>query len=66
MSEMQEKTMSITGVMLRAEGDDAIVELEIGGVWHQIIRCDMRSSFSHIVEPSGMKRCMETGKPCAS
>ena len=62
----QEQTIAISGVMLRAQGNDAIVELEIGGVWHKIVACDMRGSFSHIVEPLGIQRCIETGKPCSS
>lgn len=62
----QKQTVTISGLMLRAQGNDAIVELEINGVWYEIVACDMRGSFSHIVEPLGIQRCMETGKPCSS
>jgi hypothetical protein len=64
--ERQKQTITISGVMLRAQGNDAIVELEINGIWHKIVACDMRGSFSHIVEPLGIQRCIETGKPCSS
>ncbi len=64
--EQQKQTIAISGLMLRAEGNDAIVELEIDGVWYKIVACDIRGSFSHIVEPLGIERCIETGKPCLS
>lgn len=67
MSEKKQKQpIPITGLMLRAQGNDAIVELEIDGVWHKIVACDMRGSFSHIVEPLGIQRVIETGKECTS
>ncbi len=48
MSEsLKQVPIEISGLMLRAEGNDAIVELEIDGVWHKIVACDMRGSFSH-------------------
>lgn len=62
----QKQAITISGVMLRAQGNDAIVELEIDGNWYKIIACDMRGSFSHIVEPLGIERCIETGKPRSS
>jgi hypothetical protein len=61
-----QQTIAISGVMLRASGNDAIVELEIAGKWHKIIACDMRGSFSHIVEPLGIQHCIETGTPKSS
>lgn len=66
MEHITENTVVISGVMLHVSGDDAVVELEIDGMWYEIVRCNMSGPFSHIVEPAGIVRCMETGKPCES
>jgi hypothetical protein len=58
--------IAISGLMLRAQGNDAIVELEIDGTWHKIVMCDMRNSFSHIVEPLGIRTCVVSGHICKS
>lgn len=63
---MPKEPVTISGLMLRAEGNDAIVELEIDGKWHKIVACDMRGSFSHIVEPLGIRKCVKEGHVCAS
>jgi transcriptional regulator with XRE-family HTH domain len=62
----KKQTIAIAGLMLRAQGNNAIVELEINGTWHKIVACDMRGSLSHIVEPLGIQQCIETGKHCSS
>ena len=60
------KTIAISGIMLRAQGNEAIVELEIDGKWHKIVACDMRGSFSHIVEPRGIEEVIRTGRHTTS
>lgn len=46
-------------VWLVAEGDYAIVKIEVDGKWIEIIRERLDSPFSHIVEPSGIQNAIE-------
>lgn len=50
--------ISITGLMLRRQGDHAIVEVEVEGVWVEIIKEHLDGNFSHIVEPAGIRQCI--------
>ena len=50
-----ERTIAISGIMLRRSGDRVIVEAEIDGRWVEVIDEFHDSNFSHIVEPAGMK-----------
>ena len=57
----ERKGIKVTGIMLRGDGRDVVVEAEIGGKWVEIIRelvtCDGAvHTVSHIVEPAGMRR----------
>lgn len=66
-------TINITGLMLRNEGDYIIVELEVGGEWHIVLReyAPLKEmAISHIVNVSGMEkalapmgRCIRCGQP---
>jgi hypothetical protein len=46
-------------LFLRAEGDYAILEIEVNGKWIQLIKERLDSPFSHIIEPSGIQREIE-------
>lgn len=41
-------------LMLRAEGEYAILEIEVDGKWIELIRERLDSPFSHIIEPQGI------------
>ena len=45
-------------IMLRREGDYAIVEIEFNGKWREVIREFVDSNFSHIVEPLGIQEAI--------
>lgn len=55
----------ITGVWLRREGaehsGDAVVLVEFGGEWVEIIRERFDGNFSHIAEPLGIRRRRSAG-----
>lgn len=52
-----ERIMSLTEEELVAElGDHVVVKAEIDGEWIEVIREWHDGSFSHIVEPLGMRR----------
>lgn len=58
--------IEITGLMLRNEGQYVIVEVEINGEWHQVIKeysGFVESAFSHIIEPIGIRTAIERGYP---
>lgn len=40
---------------LRAEGDYAILSIEVNGTWIELIRERLDSPFSHIIEPAGIQ-----------
>lgn len=50
-----DSSVIITGLMVRSDKHEVVVELEIGGHWYPIVACDMRGPFSHIVEPLGVR-----------
>ena len=56
--------ITITGLMLRNEGNDIIVELEIDGKWVEVIKEYLPSDaiVSHIVEPLGILKAVEEGE----
>lgn len=64
--ETKKKKIEISGLMLRNEGEYVIVEVEINGKWHQVIKefsGRIEGSFSNIIEPSGILTAIERGKP---
>lgn len=46
-------------ILLRREGDMAIVEVEINNKWVEVIREHLDSNFSHCVHPLGILECVE-------
>lgn len=42
-------------IMLVAEGDYAVVKMEVNGKWIELIRERLDSTFSHIIEPAGIE-----------
>lgn len=44
---------------LRAEGDYAILEIEVNGKWIELVRERLDSPFSHIIEPAGIQSAIE-------
>ena len=54
----KQKPIEIGGVMLRKSGSDTVVEIDVGGTWYEVIRERSDGQFSHIVEPSGMRRAI--------
>lgn len=59
--------VSISGIMLRREGDYAVVEVErklADGTfkWYEIIRELQDSNYSHIVEPSKIQELYWAGR----
>ena len=55
--------LSIGGIWLLRDGDHIIVRAEIGGSWIDVIRERHDGMFSHIVEPSGMRKAAKVSKP---
>ena len=53
---LPEKPVSITGVWLRRKGDQVVVAIEVHGYWVELVSEHYEGNFSHIVEPSGMRR----------
>lgn len=56
---MKEEVKGLTAVMLRRVGEKAVVEVEINGVWVEVIEEQYNSAFSHIVEGSAIKSLYE-------
>lgn len=57
------ETKALHAIMLVAEGGCAVVKIEIGGQWIELIRESLDGPFSHIIEPSGIdRRTSEGGK----
>ena len=50
------KEIAVGGIMLRKSGKYVIVEAEVNGKWKEVIREHEEGSFSHIVEPEGIKK----------
>ena len=49
--------VSISGIHLVRVGDWVVVLAELDGQWVEVIREWHDSSFSHIVEPLGIRKC---------
>jgi hypothetical protein len=45
-------------IMLVAEGDHAVVKIEVNGKWIELIRERLDSPFSHIVESTGIENAI--------
>lgn len=70
---MTQKPVEITGLWLHTwdEGETnksnrIEIELEINGKWIKILSeviDDMETIISHIVEPLGIRRCVESNRP---
>ena len=60
---MTRATVAIEGIWLVREGDYAVVKVEVGGTWWEIIRehCPHGEGggFSHITEPAGVRAAIE-------
>jgi hypothetical protein len=50
--------IKITGVSLYRIGKDAIVSLEIGGRWVEVIRERADANYSHICEEGGIAKAL--------
>ena len=48
----------VNGIKLHSIGSTMIVSAEIDGRWVEVIR-DIGSTISHIVEPAGIRACVE-------
>ncbi len=58
------KPIAVSGIHLWEDNKYVYVEVEIDGTWHKVIRelrGDRESSFSHIVEPDGIRQAMQKG-----
>lgn len=53
---MAQDAVPVTGIQLVRLGDYVVVRAEIDGKWVDVIREHHDGSFSHIVEPLGMRR----------
>jgi len=53
---VSKKGIEVTGIHLLRLGDYAIVNAEIDGQWVEVIKERYDGSFSHIVEPDGMRK----------
>ena len=51
--------VAVTGIWLVRIGNEAIVRAEIDGAWVDVIREGFDGSYSHIVEPGGMRRARD-------
>lgn len=65
---MSKPGVEVTGIMLRGVGIGAdcklVVEVEIGGQWYPVIEesASNRDTISHIVEPSGIRKAVESAR----
>jgi hypothetical protein len=57
----QQQPVAVSGIHLMRLGDHVVVAVEIGGKWIEVIREWHDGSFSHIVEPDGIRRAIENG-----
>ncbi len=53
---MAQTPVPVSGIHLVRIGDYVVVKAEIDGKWVEVIREHHDGSFSHIVEPLGMRR----------
>ena len=54
MSGTLKPSVAITGIHLCKQSGNAVVLVEIGGEWVEVVRENAALSFSHIVEPEGI------------
>lgn len=52
----------ITGISLTRVGDRAVVRIEVGGVWIDLISEPLDSPFSHIVNESGIAKAVSENR----
>lgn len=50
--------MEISAIKLVRKGEHAVVEIETATGWTEVIREFVDATFSHIVEESGIRRCL--------
>lgn len=50
--------MEISAIKLVRKGEHAVVEIETATGWTEVIREFVDAPFSHIVEESGIRRCL--------
>lgn len=50
--------MEISAIKLVRKGDQAVVEIETATGWTEVISEFVDAPFSHIVEESGMQKCL--------
>lgn len=50
--------MEISAIKLVRKGEHAVVEIETATGWAEVIREFVDAPFSHIVEESGMQKCL--------
>lgn len=63
---MAKSKIEISGLMVRTEGNNIIVEVEVGDEWYQVIKefAEIHeSSVSHIIEPDGIREVIKRGYP---
>lgn len=63
---MVKEEIKISGLMVRTEGQFVIVEVEVNGEWHVVIKefaGFVESTVSHIIEPAGIRTVIERGYP---
>lgn len=51
--------MEISAIKLVRKGEHAVVEIETATGWAEVIREFVDGPFSHIVEESGIQRCLK-------
>lgn len=56
MRRPSQEPIAVNGIHLVRHGDYVIVKAEIDGRWVEVIREHYDGSFSHIIEPLGMRR----------
>jgi hypothetical protein len=52
-------TSKHNALMLVAEGEYAILKMEVNGAWIELIRERLDSPFSHIIEPAGIEKAIK-------
>ncbi len=58
----KQEPVAVSGIHLIKLGENVIVNVEIDGQWFEVIREHESGSFSHIVEPGGIRAARERGK----
>lgn len=58
MSEQNAEYVSVSGVWIRRIGDNVECLVELPSGWVVVITEQLDGYFSHIIEPSGIRRCV--------